>query len=814
LNNYFLQLLLYGLEIESSGGGNIMTVRTHRWLLAATALAGLAAEMPVQAQVLEEIVVTARKREESLQDIPMSITALTAADIKERGITDLFSLSQYTPGFYMEQTGNRRANPTFRGLVLNTNIEERQNSSVFVDGFFVSGSAGTFGFNDIARVEVLKGPQSALFGRATFGGAVNFITKLPGDEFEAEVDATVARFDEAEIAATVMGPVSDSVGIKLSGRVYNFGGQWKNLNDGATIGDLRSQALSGTVVVRPSDDLQLIFRGAYGQDNDGVAPSYILPASTNNCLFYSVLPAQDGYTCGKIGDVKAIRHDSAQTAARFNKGVGLDQNTYRWSAEAIWSPGEWDVNVRAAYNKQYALVTSDASLAGPIGAGTPNGRGGPLGTLGLNFGGRLGIIHLNQGDSDFRDKAFEARISSPGDADVYGFLGVSWFEQDILRSNRRQDAARTLPMQLDNDSDNKNYSIFGNINWQATEQWRFGADGRWQADTVEEMTGPVLMAAVPRVSAAAALAPISKGKVRFKTFLPRVIVDFRPDDDKTLYALASRGNKPGFFNNAAIAALIGRPAVVDEEFVWNYEVGAKTTNLDGRLVINVAAYYLDWSNQQVRQTFIDAQGQASTIATNAGQTEGWGFELESTYAMSENFILNSSLARTKAEYKQFDEDTFTAQLGIPVSQTGNQTPRFPNWTVSVGGTYTQPAFGDWSYMLRNDIALTGKRWDDIYNLAYLGWEYKWNAKLGLANDNWKVSLFVDNILDDNIPSGLIRFRDIGRQTLFRADRRTPAQIQADTRANRPPTPNFDFPYSTQVQLGDRRKFGINVTYKY
>jgi outer membrane receptor protein involved in Fe transport len=502
-------------------------------------------------------------------------------------------------------------------------------------------------------------------------------------------------------------------------------------------------------------------------------------------------------------------------AARFGKEPGLDQKTYRWSVEATYAPNDWEFNVRGALNTQYALNTGDASFRGPIGAQVPNGRGGAFGQFGLNQGGRLGIIHLNQSDQDFRDKAFEARVSSPADMAVYGFLGVSWFEQDIVRSNRRQDAARTLPFQLDNDTENTNYSVFGSLNWQATDQWRLGMDGRWQSDTFEEMTGPVALApAAGKPDPARALAPIVKRNVRFKTFLPRFIVDTKPNDDLTLYGLVSRGNKPGFFNNAAIAALLNRPAIVDEEFVWNYELGAKTTNLDGRLIVNVAAYMLDWSNQQVRQTFLDAQGQASTIATNAGKTKGWGFELETTFAVSEDFILNGSLARTKAEYKEFDEDTFTAHLGIPVSQRGNQTPRFPNWTASLGGTYTQPAMDDWKYVLRSDLALTGKRWDDIYNLAYLGWEYKWNAKVGIENETWKVMFFLDNILDDNIPSGLFRFRDISRNTLFRADRRTPAQVATDTRLNRPPSTNFDFPYNAQVQLGDRRAFGINVTYRY
>ncbi|MDX2224287.1 MAG: TonB-dependent receptor, partial [Rhodospirillaceae bacterium] len=737
-------------------------MNSRQRMLAGAGLIALAVsfEGAAMAQVLEEIIVTARKRDESLQDIPITVTALTAEDIKERGIGDLYTLSQYTPGFYMEQTGNRRSNPSFRGLVLNTTVEERQNSSVFVDGFFVSGSAGTFGFNDVERVEVLKGPQSALFGRATFGGAINFITKLPGDEFEAELDATIAEFGEQELAGTMMGPISDKIGIKLSSRYHRFDGMWRNLNDGRKVGQLETKAVSGTMVFDPIDNLRLIVRAAYAKDDDGVPPSTLLTEETYNCLIYSEPPARDGYTCGKVPDVKSIRADTSQVEARYpGFKSGLLQSTYRYSAELIYDLSDWEINARAAFNKQYAVNTGDASFRGPIGAQVFNGRGGTFGQFGLNQGGRLGIIHLNQSDQDFRDRAFELRVSSPADQSIYGFLGVSWFEQDILRSNRRQDAARTLNFQLDNDTDNKNYSAFGSINWQATDRFRVGADARWQADTVQEMTGPVQLRPVSQVTLDAVVTQPVKGKVRFKTFLPRLLVDYKPQDDYTIYGLASRGNKPGFFNNAAVAALLRRPAVVDEEFVWNYELGAKTVNLDGRWVLNVAAYYLDWTDQQVRQTFLDDRGQASTIATNAGKTEGYGFELETTFAVTESFILNGSLARTKAEYKEFDEDTFSAQLGIPASQAGNQTPRFPDWAGAIGGSYSQPAMGDWRYVLRSDLSFTGKRWDDIYNLAYLGWDYKWNAKVGIENDNWKLSLFVDNILDDNNPSGVFRFRD-------------------------------------------------------
>lgn len=179
---------------------------------------------------IEEITVTSRRREENLQSMPLTVTALSNDEIYERGVSSILDLSDYTPGFYTESVGGRSANPYFRGLVVNTGVVERQNSSVFVDGFFVLGTAATFGFNNIERVEVLKGPQSALFGRATFGGAVNYITKTPGDDVAVDVDVDISEHNKYDAAVTVSGPMfgSDTLKALLSARYYEFGGEWNN----------------------------------------------------------------------------------------------------------------------------------------------------------------------------------------------------------------------------------------------------------------------------------------------------------------------------------------------------------------------------------------------------------------------------------------------------------------------------------------------------------------------------------------------------------------------------------------------------------
>ena len=262
--------------------------------------------------------------------------------------------------------------------------------------------------------------------------------------------------------------------------------------------------------------------------------------------------------------------------------------------------------------------------------------------------------------------------------------------------------------------------------------------------------------------------------------------------------MLSRGNKPGFFNNAALAARL--PSVsetVEEESIWNYEVGAKTEWLDNTLQANIAVYYIDWTNQQIRQTFIDALGQASAANTNTGKTTGWGFEFEGAYLVNENFTLNGTLAFSDLEYDFFVEETFAPQLGTDSNLEGNRPFRFPDWQGSISGNWVAPAFGEWDFFAKLDYTFTGKRWNEIYNLSYIGWEHMVNGRVGLESEGMRFSFWVDNLLNDNTPTGAFRFRDITRFISF-----------ANTNGS------FSFPYNQQVQLGTRTQFGVSASFSF
>ncbi|MDE2686210.1 MAG: TonB-dependent receptor [Gammaproteobacteria bacterium] len=749
---------------------------------------------------LEEIVVTARKREENLQDLPLTVTALTNEDIYERGVTSILDLADYTPGFYTETVGRRDSNPYFRGLVVNTSVVDRQNSSVFVDGYFVLGTAATFGFNNIERVEVLKGPQSALFGRATFGGAVNYITKSPGDELAIDADIDLGQDSRSDVAVTVSGPLLNSNVLKgmLSIRSYSFGGEWTNVamgEDNVTIGDEKTRAISGKLLFEPSENLAVTLSASYAEDDDGPPPTTSLPNSLDNCLFYnSSLPL--GYICGELpDDLDTVAQNNKRVEERFGEPAGQFQITRRYTAELDYvTSNDWEFELRAGANQQVFDEIHDASWSESM--GLFNGLGG---FGGLVFGS-VGLVEANKAYQGFQDRSLQVKVTVPGSDRLSAFVGASTYEHDILGRNLRITPSRPYG-QIGSSRHIENVSVFGSVTYSLTEKLALGLDVRWQKDDVRESTAefePQTLAEVPSLGSNEGVEAFEFDTASFKRTLPRFIVDYKPNEDITLYGVISQGNKPGFFNNRAVALNLGVDPTVKEETIWNYEAGVKSLLMNGRLLLNAAFYYLDWSNQQIRQTFLDMQGQDSQITTNAGETEVYGIELESSFVVSERLILSGSVAFADPEYKFFVEETFAPQLGVDPDLAGNEPYRYPDWQIQISADYNQPgALNNWDFFARSDLNMTGERWSEIYNLSYIGWEYKWNLRAGLQNENWRLTAYVNNILDDRTLAGSFRFRDLRRFARFDQT-----------------TGSFTFPYAQLVNLNRGRHFGVNVSYSF
>ena len=254
---------------------------------------------------IEEILVTARKRTETLQDTPVAITAISADQIADFGAQSLADLSKMTAGLLFDSEFTRGANrPVIRGQA---NILGASGVSYFIDGVYVSGSIDDYDLGDVERIEIVKGPQSALYGRNSYSGAINIVTRSPGEELRASVKAEAAGDEEFLVHASISGPIGENLAGGVTLRHYEMGGHVENQFDGKDIGKQESRSISGVLTFTPNERLSIRARGYYAERDDGQPGIFARRYFDNNCYpDDGALYAGAGrYFCGvvKPGDV-------------------------------------------------------------------------------------------------------------------------------------------------------------------------------------------------------------------------------------------------------------------------------------------------------------------------------------------------------------------------------------------------------------------------------------------------------------------------------------------------------------------------------
>ena len=674
-----------------------------------------------------EILVTARKREENLQDVPLSITAVTAETIEEQGLRSIVDIANITPGLsYRPGFGRNSDRPVIRGQ---SNIQGQPNVAFFIDGIFVTGSLTSFNLDNLERVEVIKGPQAALFGRATFAGAINYITRKPDNEFRGKASVTVGEDGLADFNAYLSGPiVTDRLFAEIDGRIYKFGGQYANAVDpGNKMGRERSKSLGGTIRVKPIDALDVVARFGFSQDNDSPypisrinrvvgqvqpVPQVLLNNGGITCFapnlrpgVFGPAPAQRpvadnrarGYFCGEIPNPTTFASNS-NIFREAGYDDSLDRYQFRTNLRADLDLADWTVTAIGAYNFRRQTLALDQDYS-------------DLRTLGFETIDRSGA----------RDWFGEFRVASPAENRVRGLLGVSYYREKDLPSNRTGSLTNSALGRVFLSGDNpnvivlgttslsgvENKSIFGQIQFDVTEALTVSAEGRYQ---VEELTSRGVSSTT--IAGVAFTRPLDLS-VRYKKFLPRVTVDYKVNDDILVYGVVAKGNKPGGFNAGAynavyddteVARLVGLGlASFDEESSVNYELGAKTSWLANRVTANIAAYYIDWSNQQLTQTIQASRRDgvlgSLSFTSNVGKSEVKGVELEVRGRLNDSFSLRLGYALQNAKIRSFvaddQADLYITPADIAALNASNPLPAFrpaPS-LVGTGLTSFAPCIG-------------------------------------------------------------------------------------------------------------------------
>jgi iron complex outermembrane receptor protein len=675
----------------------------------------------------------------------------------------------------------------FRGL-------SSSEGTVFIDGAPYAGSAAP-DVTDLERLEVLSGPQSVYFGRSTFSGAVNYVTKTPGNEFAGRVSAEAYNYNGRDVTATVEGPLlGDRLTARVSARRFEYGGQYRNGIGGQKLGKQSTTSASVALAFTPTSNLAVRAFYSYQFDEDGQAVIAALrvfgPQPRLNCN----LGGTGGpYWCGELPPLSQL--DPSFIGANLVldpltrselidnvRGTPVPFDTH-WlndfgskrridhahiRADLSLASG-WEASLLAAYSR-----TKFANLAGREGMDSS----ATLNTLApataaaraaacavpnpaansLCF--RPDLVRVTTYQQNLvNDYSVELRVSSPQDRRVRGTVGANYFgvSGPITANVGQQNTGRLI---LGGNGGLKNAvrtpAVFGGLYLDATDKLTLGAEGRYQSDGITQR----------QLFTGLGTPPGPELKETYKSFAPRLTADYQLNPQSLLYFTLSRGYRPGGFNpnlsglaQSVLDQLGGTNLAYKEEQLDNFEIGHKQTWLNNRLRTTLAIYAMKWTEGQIRNTFFatlpNGQTQSIAVVTNAGKVNLNGAEFAADFAASQHLTLAGTLGYAHSKLVNFilNPNGLLEQNNANVS--GNTFDQTPKLSLSLSPSYRRPIGSGWDFSGRVDYMYRSKVYTDTTNLAWVAARGLVNAKLGFVKDRMlKIELFANNLFDDdNITAG-------------------------------------------------------------
>ena len=752
-------------------------------LMSGVALACAMSALPVAAQelVLEEIVVTSKLREQNLQVVPLAITVFSENELERLGVKNIQGLAQFTPNFNI-YSGNGRQDASainVRGLSPNTSDERYQPVSFFVDGIFMGGLTVGLDTSNVQRIEVMKGPQSSTFGRATYAGAIDFVTRDPSlDEFSGKFSAELSSndFDNTshDISGSIEGPIIPG---KLSASLYVK----HSLADGFPqapgaqfdeVGEQETTSFNGVIFSQLGENTTLKIRGIYTEENDQEAiyhttqPTYWDQQGAN----IITLPSGALFVQGNVPDpirdgIRGVDLPATSTNEGPLEG-GSDRKRYFGSAILDHDlDNGYNVSYRGAYlfNKYAANV--DFRGRSFVGVDPIFGNAQPTQPGESSFNFRFPFPF----QEEFEDTSHQVRILSPGDEALRWSAGAYYYwsrDSNFQARTDRTPPAGNPDQQTRGDENIINYAAFASVAYDINDQLTFSLEGRLQKEEVRfnQLDGLAVSSG----------SRLSEDLVEKKTsFEPRVTLDYQVNDDQLLYAMFAKGTKSGRWNTSFSGGFnadgVTRPSAgflhAPPEKLYNYEVGSKSTLMDGRAILNIAAFYQQVKDQQLRQTVEideDLNGDGINDVLNqiftGGDSRIWGFEVETTAQVTEELTLRGAIGYADHEFTDdiapsADFDLFDFNGGAR-SLKGKTSVNVPKLTATASADYVTPVMGgDYDWRLRGDMIYTGSKYTELANIAKINDYFLFNLRTSLETDAWNLSLFVNNVLDDETATG-------------------------------------------------------------
>ncbi|AFU99046.1 TonB-dependent receptor [Simiduia agarivorans] len=772
-------------------------------LAVATAIAGVATPSVAQQDfALEEIVVTAQKRAESVDDVPITINAFAADGIREMGAQNVNDMGTFIPGVETNVGDTSQASFTIRGISTNDFGSGSDPAvAVYVDGVYTGhGGSALVNFNDIDRVEVLKGPQGTLFGRNAAAGAISITTKAPSQETEGYVDVQMGNYNKQKIAMGFSTGLSDTVAFRVGGYTNKRDGFINNASDTGIAGDSLwtedDHGVVASLLWQPGENTDVILRGDYNkEDTDGPIGSSFTLAPDN--IYDDYTTDNAGFNDRTIqGASLTITHgwdDFTLTSITAQRGYEFHQNEEEDGTDnARFFLTTDTIEDQSQFSQEFRLNFENEDIKWFVGASY--------------FKDKIDQTYLVDAttitlDTFFLVDAFGAVFENPAayvaanpqltGGGMQGFLttgiapmlnaqlapfGLSMQAVDIGNAtvSNLNAANGGTPWQeaMHNSRELTSYAVYGDVTYSITDTIDATLGLRWSKDEkdfaiqssytnliqIPTLTVNALNTSLPTSAIPGAPQAIPFGLIFFEqigtpgnpelkndawsSVDPRLVVNYRPTDDMMIFGSLAKGYKAGGFNS------LGDDPSFDNEDVINGEVGMKSKFMDGRMRLNASYYYFEYDNLQI----LKLSGPAGVIPTyniKNADAKGQGVELEWQFLATENLMLAANYGWTTTEYTRYeqfdgDEPGFTL-VGEPLSS-------MPENKFNAMAEYTFNFANDLAFRIRGDYNYTGDRVNNsgvgagqeiegfqVVNLR---------ATLENAAGDWSLALYANNLFDE------------------------------------------------------------------
>ena len=696
---------------------------------------GSEVEAPAQ---LDDLMVTVRRIEEVAETVPLSIRTFDEEQIIRLGITDIEDVARLTPGVTFDLGGfPNDTRPAMRGMQAERG---RPSVAIMLDGLDLSGenlaiSGGGAGvvsdLIDLERIEIVKGPQTTLYGRNAFAGAINYITKKPSDVFEGRLEVDIAEYEQRRMSGMISGPIVDGLlAYRVNAAVRESDGFWTNPVNGGPLGAENFEGIAGALRLTPGESWDINMRYQVSSTDNSDYPTAQLPANVRRPVpggtftagppgspalpcpaDLSGQPAPVVGACTRGAVVGAIRADIDDVQMGFNEltmeppsGLKLDQQLL--SLDARWATGVGTFRYNFGWVDDDSFIQADGDFT--------------------DFDAPPGFVFSLSAfqELDYADERFDHNFFWTHSVGAFDFLlGAQYLEEEsrLLNSSSfwvrnpnsplggppffltTQQTETMFPVRISRDTE---YSaFFGKVNWRITDTVNLGLEARRNSDDITyEVSGWRLQDISLRGLAPVCLPGIPQGAIfmgtpgpdvpppgtvqacpqseslSYNELTPRVTLDWQMTGDTLVYANFARGFKPGGFNANELIDFQGQGYL--PEFVDAYEIGFKSYWTERRLALEGAVFYNDYTDQQIGVQ-VNQTGAGDTIVsipgiTNAGQVDSRGFELTGHWRASDRLHLNLGYAYTDATFEEYVQgpsptagpDSFLA-CGVPEGQTSS-----------------------------------------------------------------------------------------------------------------------------------------------